>query len=76
LATPPAGSEVTNARDYATVLRDRLREAGKLNFNKVVYGLEVTEQTVPDMTVKISAGYASVNGVFKIIILRLLILRL
>lgn len=62
LATPPAGSEVTNARDYADVLRDRLRYASSAYPNVVISGGVVTEQSTPDMTVAISAGQAIVNG--------------
>ncbi|NHZ84324.1 MAG: hypothetical protein GWP19_00395 [Planctomycetia bacterium] len=63
LTTPPVGSEVTNARDYHTVLRDRLRSASKLQLNKVIIGGMVQEQGTPDMTVQVSAGEAIINGV-------------
>jgi hypothetical protein len=63
LATPPTGTEVTNARDYQALLRDRLRSASKLQGNAVVTGGIVSQQTVANMTVKISAGEAIVNGI-------------
>lgn len=34
------------------------------NFNRVNYGGEVTEQSTPDMTAQISAGYGILNGKF------------
>lgn len=63
LATPPTGTEVTNARDYHTVLRDRLRSASKGQGNILISGGLVEEQSTPDMTVSITAGEALVDGV-------------
>lgn len=63
LATPPAGTEVTNARDNHTVLRDRLRSESMINGNVLISGGVVSDQTVPDMTVHIAAGEAIVDGV-------------
>lgn len=63
LATPPTGTEVTNARDNHTVLRDRLRSASALSGNRLISGGGVTEQGTPDMTAHIAAGEAIVNGV-------------
>jgi hypothetical protein len=64
LTTPPEGSEVTNARDNADVLRDRLRGASLSQGNVVISGGEVTAQGTPDMTVHIAAGTALVNGIY------------
>ncbi len=64
LATPPVGSEVTDARDYATVLRDRLQQASKPIGNVVIDGLTVSADSPPNLTVDISAGDALVNGVY------------
>jgi len=58
----PSGTEVTDARDYATVLQQRNQLAGRLWSNEVIDGLAVAEQSVPDMTVQIAAGSASING--------------
>jgi hypothetical protein len=63
MLTPPAGNEVTNARDYASVLRDRLRYAGKAQGNVVITGLEVSASSPAAMTVDYSSGYAVVDGV-------------
>lgn len=63
LATPPAGTEVTNARDYHSVLRDRMRSESAVNGNVLISGGVVSEQAVPDMTVHIAAGEAIVDGV-------------
>lgn len=63
MLTPPAGSEVTNARDYYSVLRDRIRASGLAGGNKLVSGGVVSEQGTPDMTVAVSAGTAIVNGI-------------
>ncbi len=63
IITPASGSETVNARDYHTVLRDRLRSASKAQGNVIVTGGVVAEQTVPDMTVSVTAGEALVNGV-------------
>lgn len=62
--TPPAGSEVTNARDYASVLRDRLRGASKITGNALISGGAVTQQASPNMTVIIEAGSAIVDGIY------------
>lgn len=64
LATPPAGTEVTLARDYADSLTSRLVNATKGVKNMVLSGLLVTEQSTPDMTVKVSAGDAIIDGVY------------
>lgn len=61
--TPPAGNEVTNARDAHVTLRERLRSATKANENQVITGFDVLEQAVPDMTIKVKAGEAIANGV-------------
>lgn len=61
LLTPPAGNEVTNARDHHSVLRDRLRSASKASGNRVITGLQVT--TNNDMTVGVEPGEAIVDGV-------------
>jgi len=61
--TPPTGSEVTNARDYHSVLRDRLRSASQLAGPCIVSGGLVAQQTIPNMTVSITAGEAIINGV-------------
>jgi len=61
LLTPPAGNEVTNARDYHAVLRDRIRSASKASGNCVITGLQVT--TNNDMTVGVEVGEALVDGV-------------
>lgn len=63
LATPPAGTEVTNARDYHTVLRDRLRSDSLGRGNVLVSGGVVTAQGSPNMTVAISAGEAVIGGI-------------
>ena len=61
LLTPPAGNEVTNARDHHSVLRDRLRSASKASGNRVISGLQVT--TNNNMTVGVEPGEAIVDGV-------------
>lgn len=61
--TPPVGSEVPNARDYHSVLRDRLRSASQTIGNRIVSGLAVGEQGTPNMTVHVTAGEAAVAGV-------------
>jgi len=63
LLTPPGGSEVTNARDYFSVLRDRIRNAGRKMSNRLIYGGELTEQGIPDMTFHVALGGAEVDGV-------------
>lgn len=63
LTTTPGGTEVTNARDYHTVLRDRLRSDSLGRGNVLVSGGVVTEQGSPNMTVAISAGEAVVGGI-------------
>jgi hypothetical protein len=62
-STPASGSETVNARDYHTVLRDRLRSASKGQSNILITGGTVLEQATPNMTVKIKAFEAIVNGV-------------
>lgn len=57
-------AEITNARDYADVLRDRLRGASLSEGNVLLTGGVVSEQGTPDMTVAVTAGTALVNGVF------------
>lgn len=56
-------AEITNARDYHSVLRDRLRSASKAQHNIVVSGGDITPQGTPDMTVHAAAGEAIVNGI-------------
>lgn len=63
LTTTPGGTEVTNARDYHTVLRDRIRSSSKLTGNRTVSGNGVVAQSVPNMTVAIDAGEAIINGI-------------
>ena len=63
LLTPPAGNEVTNARDFHTVLRDRLRSASVPTGNYLVSGGVVSEQGTPNMTIVVSAGEAIIAGV-------------
>lgn len=64
LTTTPGGTEVTNARDYHTVLRDRLRSDSLARGNIVVTGGVVTQHAgTPNMTVDITAGEAVVGGI-------------
>jgi hypothetical protein len=63
ISTAASGNEVVLARDNADSLKDRLNNSEKPMGNVVVSGLQVTEQTVPNMTVQVSAGYAIVNGI-------------
>jgi hypothetical protein len=64
IATAATGTfaEITNARDYHSVLRDRLRSMGKAITNKLITGGAVT---VNGDTTKcdVAAGEAIVNGV-------------
>ncbi len=62
LLTPPAGSEVTNARDSHANLRDRVRANGAGFSNIVLDGMQVTETTVPALTVDVTAGEALVHA--------------
>lgn len=64
IATPPAGTEVTVARDYADSLTSRLVNATKGVHNKVLSGLLVKEQETPDMTLWVTAGDAIIDGVY------------
>lgn len=62
LTTTPGGTEVTNARDYFTVLRDRIR-AGSANHTSVVLsGGAVTINGVDPQKVDITAGSALVSA--------------
>ena len=64
LTTTPGGTEVTNARDYHTVLRDRLRSDSLGRGNVLVSGGVVTQHAgTPNMTVDITAGEAVVGGI-------------
>lgn len=63
LATPPAGTEVTNARDNHTVLRDRLRSGFSVLDRYMVSGGLVSEDTGLNMKVKVALGEAVVAGV-------------
>lgn len=63
LTTTPGGTEVTNARDYHTVLRDRLRSDSLGRGNVLVSGGLVTAQGSPNMTVAVSAGEAVIGGI-------------
>lgn len=55
--------EVENARDNFDVLRDRIRANGLVAGTELITGGEVTEQSVPDLTVPIAAGKAVINGI-------------
>lgn len=61
--TPPAGSEVTDARDFFPLLEARLMNGFQAIQNRVITGLVVQAQTIPNATVKISAGDAQIAGV-------------
>lgn len=63
ILTPPAGSEVPNARDFYPVLRDRLQGGFKASRHSVITGGIVSAQASPNMTVKISSGEALISGV-------------
>lgn len=63
LATPPAGTEVTNARDNHTVLRDRLRSGFSVLDRYMVSGGLVAEDTGLNMKVTVALGEAVVAGV-------------
>jgi hypothetical protein len=63
IATPPTGSEVTDARDYQTALRARLRTASKSIPAVIISGGEVVAQGSPDMTVHVDAIDAVIDGV-------------
>lgn len=62
-----SSTEVVNARQYATDLRERISESDKLLGNYVINGLTVEEQSTPNMTVKIKSGNAIINGVYNIL---------
>ena len=59
----PDGTEVINARDYHTVLRERLRSTSKAPGNKLISGGIVTSSGSVVGAVDITAGEAVVNGV-------------
>lgn len=63
LATPPAGTEVTNARDNHAVLRDRLRSGFGLFDRYMVSGGLVSQDTGLNMKVTVALGEAVVAGV-------------
>jgi hypothetical protein len=63
LATPASGAEVSQARDYADSLRDRLRNASSITPTFFLSGGIISEQSTPDMTVQISVGTAIVNSI-------------
>jgi hypothetical protein len=63
LTTTPGGTEVTQARDYNDVLQSRLRNASLSEGNVTLDGFDVVEQSTPDMTVKVKAGTALINGI-------------
>lgn len=63
ILTPPAGSEVANARDFYPVLRDRLQGGFKAVRHQLIVPGVVAAQSTPNMTVKISAGEALIDGV-------------
>ncbi len=63
LSITPGVSEVSNARDYHTVLRDRLRSDSLGRGNILVSGGLVTAQGSPNMTVAVSAGEAIIGGI-------------
>jgi hypothetical protein len=63
LATPPAGTEVTNARDYHTVLRDRLRSVSQIQPKYLISGGVVSESTPNAMTVEVASGEAVIEGI-------------
>lgn len=62
-----SSTEVVNARQYATDLRERISESDKLLGNYVINGLTVEEQSTPNMTVNIKSGNAIINGVYNIL---------
>jgi len=62
MTTPPAGSEVTDARGGEDALDTRLAQHINAYGNKHITGFAVEEQDTPDLTVKISAGRAVVGG--------------
>ncbi len=61
--TPPAGSEVPNARDGFDVLRDRLRSSTEGLSNIVIQGGTVAAQSTPDLTVQVGSVVCMINGV-------------
>jgi len=63
LLTPPAGNEVTNARDFHAVLRDRIRSGNKILQRYMVYGGAVAQDTGLNMKVTVAAGEAVIDGV-------------
>lgn len=63
LATPPAGTEVTNARDYHSILRDRLRSGFQVFPRYMVSGGAVTQTGGGNMTVTVAAGEAVIEGI-------------
>jgi hypothetical protein len=63
LATPPAGTEVTLARDYHTSLVNRLRSGFSVFDRYMVSGGVVAEDTGLNMKVTVALGEAVVAGV-------------
>lgn len=61
--TPPAGSEVTNARDFHSNLRDRLRSGFSVLERYMVSGGVVAQDTGFNMKVTVAAGQAVVAGI-------------
>lgn len=60
--TPPAGNEVSNARDYFPVLRERLRSGSKGFGNLIIRGGQVSAHGSPDMALFIEGGEALIDG--------------
>jgi DNA-binding protein len=63
IITPASGAETSNARDFFETVRDRLRSGFSGLGNVVISGGSVSAQSAPDMTVKVGAVEAVVNGV-------------
>ena len=63
ISSAGSANETVQARLYHSSLNDRLTTAEKASGNMLIAGGEVIEQSTPNMTVKIKALEAIVNGV-------------
>jgi len=58
-----SASEVVNARDYHTVLKDRIQSNSLSIGTRLISGGNITEQSTPDMTIKWDLTEAIVDGI-------------
>jgi hypothetical protein len=63
IGTAASGSELVDGRDYTNSLRERNKADSQALGNEVIEAFDVVEQDTPNMTVKVNAGRAIVDGV-------------